>query len=406
MKKELKGFMMGVVATTVVLTTTFTVFSQPITKTIEATYENIKIYVDGNLISPKDANGNSVEPFMSNGTTYLPVRAVAKALGKDVSWDDASKSVYLGAKPVQSDDKGNTSSKYNQVVTVSTAEEFVKAIGSNKKIILKPGVYDLSTVYNVKGTDSSVSWSNVADGKELLISGVENLAIEGDTSGKVEIKTAPRNAQILHIVASKNVDIKNITAGHTPSKYTCNSGVLGFDCCENIFVGNSELYGCGSMGISLNSTKGFRCESTKIDHCSLRALSFSDSTDVKFTKSTIVDHEAYSNIVYAYSLSDVTFEECIFENNNYFTWSFAEIFNNSNLTFNKCIIKNNSVGTNKTEFVSMFKTLDYNCATAGKITLKDTEITGNKCDSLVDKSDNLVIENCKIENNSWQNGTK
>jgi Copper amine oxidase N-terminal domain. len=402
MKKELKGFIMGVVATTAILTTTFTVFSQPVTRTIEATYDNIKIYVDGGLISPKDANGNDVEAFTSNGTTYLPVRAISKALGKDVSWDDASRSVYIGNKPAQSTDAGNTTSTYGKVLTVGTAEEFVKAIGSDRKIILKPGVYDLSTVYDVKDLNSCVTWSNVSDGKELLISGVSNLAIEGDTSGKVEIKTAPRYAEILHIVASNNVVIKNIVAGHTPSKYTCNSGVVGFDSCENVSISNSEFYGCGSTGISLSSTKGFRCDSTKIDHCSLRALNFSDSTDVKFTKSTIVDHEAYSNIVYANSYCDVTFEECVFENNNYFTWSFAEIFNNSNLTFNKCIIRNNSVGEKKTQKVSMFKTLDYNCATAGKITLKDTEITGNKCDSLVDEKENLSVENCKIENNSWQ----
>jgi hypothetical protein len=40
-------------------------------------------------------NGVSVEPFIINGTTYLPVRAVAEALDMEVSWDNASKSVRI-----------------------------------------------------------------------------------------------------------------------------------------------------------------------------------------------------------------------------------------------------------------------------------------------------------------------
>ncbi|MBR5553665.1 MAG: hypothetical protein IKV98_07430 [Clostridia bacterium] len=69
------------------------------TETIDATYDNIKIVVDGLTIDPKDANGNKVEPFIYNGTTYLPVRAVGEAFGKQVSWDGVEKIVYLGPKP-------------------------------------------------------------------------------------------------------------------------------------------------------------------------------------------------------------------------------------------------------------------------------------------------------------------
>ncbi len=45
---------------------------------------------------PKDANGNVVEPFTMNGTTYLPVRAISNALEKDVEWDGEAFSVYIG----------------------------------------------------------------------------------------------------------------------------------------------------------------------------------------------------------------------------------------------------------------------------------------------------------------------
>ncbi len=68
-------------------------------KTIEANYMDIKLVVDGVPITPKDANGKEVEPFAFEGTTYLPVRAVGEALGKDVKWDGETKTVYVGEIP-------------------------------------------------------------------------------------------------------------------------------------------------------------------------------------------------------------------------------------------------------------------------------------------------------------------
>ncbi|MDR0294671.1 MAG: copper amine oxidase N-terminal domain-containing protein, partial [Prevotellaceae bacterium] len=64
--------------------------ADPIKKNIEVSYNNIQLIIDGTKITPKDVNGNIVEPFIYNGTTYLPVRAVGEALGKTVDWDGAT----------------------------------------------------------------------------------------------------------------------------------------------------------------------------------------------------------------------------------------------------------------------------------------------------------------------------
>lgn len=97
MKSILKGYIAGLVSATLLTTI---VFAEPFKVDISAVYDNIKIYVDGILIHPRDGNGNSVEPFIYNGTTYLPVRAVSEALGKKVTWNGNSKSVYIGEEPV------------------------------------------------------------------------------------------------------------------------------------------------------------------------------------------------------------------------------------------------------------------------------------------------------------------
>lgn len=75
---------------------TIPTMAERVTKTAELLYNNIKVVIDGKQADLKDAQGNTVEPFIIDGTTYLPVRAVANALNKAVSWDGATQTVYIG----------------------------------------------------------------------------------------------------------------------------------------------------------------------------------------------------------------------------------------------------------------------------------------------------------------------
>ncbi|MCC8014777.1 MAG: NPCBM/NEW2 domain-containing protein [Eubacterium sp.] len=70
------------------------VFAKQATVTGELTYKNIKVYADGEVVDTTEA-----EPFIYGGTTYLPVRAVADAFGKEVTWNGETNTVYLGAVP-------------------------------------------------------------------------------------------------------------------------------------------------------------------------------------------------------------------------------------------------------------------------------------------------------------------
>lgn len=71
-------------------------------RTIQAVFKNIKICVDGVEMTPRDTAGKEVEPFIYNGTTYLPVRAVGEAVGKEVTYDGSTNTVYLGKSGVKS----------------------------------------------------------------------------------------------------------------------------------------------------------------------------------------------------------------------------------------------------------------------------------------------------------------
>lgn len=58
-------------------------------------YANMKVTLNGQAVDLRDAYGNEVEPFTINGTTYLPVASIGKALGLNVSWDNSTKTVIL-----------------------------------------------------------------------------------------------------------------------------------------------------------------------------------------------------------------------------------------------------------------------------------------------------------------------
>lgn len=70
-----------------------TAFAAEGTREIPATFRNIRIVVDGKEISA------NAEPFIYNGTTYLPIRAVGEAVGKEVSWDAQTNTITLSDAP-------------------------------------------------------------------------------------------------------------------------------------------------------------------------------------------------------------------------------------------------------------------------------------------------------------------
>lgn len=61
----------------------------------------LNVRVDGEVVQMKDANGNPVDVFEYNGTTYVPLRGVAQALGADVGYDSATNTATVDL-PVES----------------------------------------------------------------------------------------------------------------------------------------------------------------------------------------------------------------------------------------------------------------------------------------------------------------
>lgn len=104
MKGNIKSFVSGCIVTAAVVGLAGSAAATVGQKTVALDYNDIKVTLDGKQVTLVDSNGQAVEPFAIDGTTYLPVRAVSDALGLEVGWDGATSTVILNTptaeKPV------------------------------------------------------------------------------------------------------------------------------------------------------------------------------------------------------------------------------------------------------------------------------------------------------------------
>ncbi len=88
MKRELRSFIAGVIVTVMLLSTA--VFSQGVKQTIEVIFNYVNIEVNGKKVE--------ADNILYDGTTYVPLRAVAEMLDKEVSWDQATRTASIKDK--------------------------------------------------------------------------------------------------------------------------------------------------------------------------------------------------------------------------------------------------------------------------------------------------------------------
>ena len=225
---------------------------------------------------------------------------------------------------------------------VSTALEFVKALGSNRTIIVE-GVINLSDVlengdlckelgmeaaeYDID-TKTKLIRNYETDGYMLTLNKVKNLTIKGKDGATILI--SPRYAYPLSFLKCNGIKLINFTAGHTDEGY-CTGGVLEFKQCENIEIDRCDLFGCGIEGITATNTKNLVCKKSIIRDCSysimellncanmtfedcdfyrcreFTMISIMDCTNTNFTRCRISQNEG---MLFGLDNSEITLNEC------------------------------------------------------------------------------------------------
>jgi hypothetical protein len=90
-----RGFILGVVST-LLLTGATAAYAANSTQ-IKVYFEDLRYMFDGVEKNPTGAKG-----FIYEGTTYVPLRFVSEALGKEVTWQEEAKTIHVGQVPLPS----------------------------------------------------------------------------------------------------------------------------------------------------------------------------------------------------------------------------------------------------------------------------------------------------------------
>lgn len=130
MKKIIKGFILGAIVSTLFMST---VFGTGLMKKIEVVFNSVNLTVNGKKVT--------ADNILYNGTTYVPLRAAAEALDKEVGWDQATKTASINDKssdkPISS--SGETLSQKN---AVKSAQNYLEFMAFSKSGLIKQLEYE------------------------------------------------------------------------------------------------------------------------------------------------------------------------------------------------------------------------------------------------------------------------
>ncbi len=266
-----------------------------------------------------------------------------------------------------------TASYAQLTVTVRTAAELLNALGSDRTIIVESGTYNLTQA--ARTPNDQIEWYESYDGPEAILKGVRNLTITG--KGNPNIVAEPRYAWVLGFREVNNLTLKGLTFGHTESGY-CQGGVLLFDRCNSIRIESCNLYGSGTIGISINAVNGFTCINSHIYECTYGLLGIYHAQNVLFSK-TSFSKTGNFDLIEIISSRLVTFEKC----------NFFENYNSAFAPYFFRIDSNWLTAINQEEEV----------AESRQIEIKNCTFQNNQVHSFCDKTDKITLQKNKFRNN-------
>lgn len=227
-----------------------------------------------------------------------------------------------------------------EVYNVGTAKELLEAIGSNRKIILQEGSYNLSQVDYTSIDNPYLSAIEVFDGHEFVLKHVRNLDIVGSGNRDTTIMVEPRYAFIFTFENSRDIGFENMIIGHTLEKGSCVGGVLQFTDCQDVVIENSLLYGCGTYGLVMNGMKRLQFNNSVIEECSYGIMQIYNSSQIQFNNSIFRDNREFDMITLSLS-RDISFEKCSFTNNYSDYTEFIGAYSVQDLSFIECTFEDN-----------------------------------------------------------------
>ncbi|MFD1955224.1 stalk domain-containing protein [Paenibacillus thailandensis] len=224
----------AVVASSVLLANTS--FAADATKKLSAVYSNIVIKYNGSQVST-DA---STEPFMVNGTTFVPVRLIGEATGNQVLWDQTNKTINItGTSKTAVDNMTKQLAEANAQIAIKDAEiaklksQLNAAIEDKATDDIDDVESDIQDEYeDYEDTDASITvtgdeddvsvtikvdadgWDDLSDSKKKsylqdIVDDILDAFEDADVSGTVKDKDNSSKLASFETDSNGNVDLEN-----------------------------------------------------------------------------------------------------------------------------------------------------------------------------------------------------
>lgn len=198
------------------------------TKTVSITYRGISLTLDGQPIVPVDAEGRSVEPFILDGTTYLPVRGVANALNLDVAWDGTTNTVTLtsgGSSVAPVEAAKATQGTVSAVITYRDITIILDGISLSPTDAagnpVEPFILDGTTYLPVRAIsealDLTVAWDSVTN--TVILTSEGNTPVTPPAEETASGSTAQAPGDSIDSTSGGSSGQENTTPGHTTGIY-------------------------------------------------------------------------------------------------------------------------------------------------------------------------------------------
>lgn len=218
-------------------------------------------------------------------------QSISRGKKKQATTTTTTKAKKSQTSSKRTSSKTKTKSNANEI-NVSTAKQFLDALGNNKTIVIQ----------------KSINLSSILD-KTLELVGYKNLTIKG-VNPSIRLGVSNGENLVFEFDSCENIAISNLVLGHEDVA-ECGVGVIRFDKCKGITISSCDVYGCGYYGIEIWYTDNVVCSNSNIHDCWTEMVDIAHSNNITFKNTTIKD-SACGTLIYVSSSEQVQFEKCTF----------------------------------------------------------------------------------------------
>ncbi len=198
--------------------------------------------------------------------------------------------------------------------TVSSVDDFLAAIRPGAEILLTEGTYYLHNAKDYGNASSPYySWEGWGNGDYSLTLKANDLTIRGCGQGKTNLLTDPRTADVLVFEECQNITLESMSLGHTSEPLPCDGGVVKLSGSTNAVLKDLDLYGCGTVGVSVYQCQDVHVQDCVVHDCSWAGATFTTSQDITVQSTafrSLGKDEPAEAVFSLYACSNVEISNC------------------------------------------------------------------------------------------------